>query len=77
MGATGSVQTADQTIVYRSGNNADLGLLALTILRLRGIKAELAITADDAYLISDPHTYSVMNRSEVAEVTGNVHYHLK
>lgn len=54
-----SIQTADQTIVFKSGNSRDKGLLALSLLRLNRIDSKLLITEADSYLITDDIVYSM------------------
>lgn len=77
LGTSDRIQTADQTIVFKVGNHTDVGLLVLSILRIRGNDAELKITGDDAYLIQGSRVFSIKNRSEINEVEGVVHLHLR
>lgn len=69
-----SIQTADQTIVFKTGNIRDKGMLAFTIAKSCGFEGELVITSIDTYLIIDSSIYSMEELSKVIEIKGETLY---
>lgn len=72
-----SIQTADQTLVFRSGSNYDKGLLASALMELNEIECELVLTGDNAYIKYDKKIYSIGEEQVVESIKTNVLYTLK
>ena len=72
-----TIQLADQTIVFRTGNYSDIGLLTQSILAINGIKCELLITSNNAYMDFETYIYSIKDRLRVSEIVHNTLFRLR
>jgi len=72
-----SIQTADQTIVFSSGDESDKGLLILSIMKIKDIKGELVKSDAGSYIVRRKEIYSISESNLVSEIKGKIIYELK